>query len=102
MLSLPIMSESVPKTAGENKAILEATLCRRLLDLGRQSQLAPFLEEALRLIVEITGVQHGYLELYDESGEPQWSIASGFSKDELREVRQLISRGIISAAISSG
>jgi Nif-specific regulatory protein len=77
-------------------------LCRRLLDLGRQRQLAPFLEEALHLIVEITGVQHGYLELYDESGEPQWSIASGFSEDELREVRQLISRGIISAAISSG
>lgn len=103
MMSLRAMVGSVPGVpAREGKSVLEAKLCRRLLDLGRQRELAPFLEEALGLIVEITGVRHGYLELYDDSGEPQWSIASGFTETELQEVRQLISHGIIAAAISSG
>lgn len=84
------------------RAVLEAKLCRRLLDLGRQRNIEPFLEEALGLIVEISGASHGYLELYDESAAPRWSIASGFSEQDVEEVRRVISRGIIAAAVASG
>jgi Nif-specific regulatory protein len=93
---------SQPQSVEFNKALLEARLCRRLLDLGRERELEPFLEEALRLIVEILGVHHGYLELNDEASTPQWSIATGFSAEDVEEVRGVISRGIISAAIASG
>jgi Nif-specific regulatory protein len=91
-----------PGPVDVDKAVLEAKLCRRLLDLNRQTGLEPFLEEALGLIVEILGVSRGYLELYDESSTPRWSIASGFSEEDVEEVRRAISRGIIAAAVSSG
>src|SRR5262245_29064092 len=41
----------------------ERDLYRRLLDLGRQEELEPFLREALALIVEVTEAHQGYLEL---------------------------------------
>lgn len=104
MLSVRIMSDpqASPDRVSIDKAVLEAKLCRRLLELNRQSALEPFLEEALHLIVDVVGVSHGYLELYDESSTPQWSIATGFSEEDLEEVRRAISRGIIAAALSSG
>lgn len=83
-------------------AVLEAKLCRRLLDLGGARALEPFLEEALGLIVEILGVSQGYLELYDEDSTPQWSIATGFSESDVEKIRKVISHGIISAALASG
>jgi Nif-specific regulatory protein len=104
MLSVPIMANA-DRTGDRgdlDKVVLEARLCRRLLDLNRQTALAPFLEEALALIVEVIDVSHGYLELYDESATPQWSIATGFTEEDVAEVRRLISRGIISAAIAAG
>ena len=40
---------SDPPAVDLNKALLEVKLCRRLLDLGRERELEPFLGEALRL-----------------------------------------------------
>src|SRR5512144_846060 len=83
----------------------ERDLYLQLLNLGRQAELDPFLEEALRLVVEVVGTRQGYLELYDdeECGRPRrWWIAHGFTEHELQNVRAAISRGIIAEAVATG
>lgn len=83
----------------------ERDLYLRLLNLARQSELAPFLQEALALIVDLTDARQGYLELHDEengTGAPHWSMAHGLSEDEITGVRAVISRGIIAEAVATG
>lgn len=87
------------------KARCERDLYLRLLNLGRQKELMPFLREALALIVEVAAARQGYLELHDdeeESDTPRWCIAHGLSADEVQGVRAAISRGIIAEAIATG
>lgn len=92
--------------AGRDKLAIEHELYRRLLTLGREKELLPLLRDALALIVEITGVSQGYLELYDDNddpcGPPRWAIAHGFSANEIDAIRSTISRGIIAEAVASG
>jgi Nif-specific regulatory protein len=90
--------------ADREKVCLERDLYRRLLELGAQTELEPFLEEALALVVEVAGARQGYLELHGASDDAEhgWSIAHGFSSSELEEVRSRISRGIIAEALSTG
>jgi len=81
----------------------ERDLYRRLLDLGTQDELRPFLREALALIVELTRAQHGYLEVHDPaSGKPRWWIGHGFTDDEIDKVRSKISTNIVTKAIATG
>src|SRR5437667_9302423 len=67
----------------------ERDLYRRLLDLGRHDEPEPFLREALGLIVEVTGARQGYVELHDDdhTGAPRWSLAHGFTAEQLASVR---------------
>ncbi|MBI4516176.1 MAG: hypothetical protein HY699_10230 [Deltaproteobacteria bacterium] len=58
----------------------ERNLYMRLLHLGRQRELEPFLREALALIVDAGSARQGYLELYDDLDDtglehPRWWIA---------------------------
>jgi len=83
----------------------ERDLYRRLLRLGVENELEPFLEEALTLVVDATGARQGYLELSDDpdGGEASsWSIARGCSAGEVDGIRALISRGIIAQALATG
>ncbi len=83
----------------------EYELAVRLLELGQQRELEPFLREALALVVEAAEARQGYLELHDDSdvaGAPRWWIAHGFSEAEIQNVRSLISRGIIAEALATG
>jgi Nif-specific regulatory protein len=80
----------------------ERDLYRRLLDLGRQQSLDPFLEEALALVVEITGAQQGYLELREEDSDAAWTMDYCLSTDQLAEIRARISRGIVAEAVATG
>jgi transcriptional regulator with GAF, ATPase, and Fis domain len=80
----------------------ERNLYRRLLDLGDQEELEPFLREALSLIVEAVDVEHGYLALYDDGGGAGWWIAHGLSAEQVDGVRHVISRGIIAQAVATG
>ena len=80
----------------------ERDLYLRLLNLGGQEELEPFLREALSLIVEAVDVQHGYLALHDDGGGPGWWIAHGLSAEEVDGVRHVISRGIIAQALATG
>ena len=83
----------------------ERDLYLRLLSLGQQRELEPFLREALRLIVEVAEARQGYLELHDEENgadTPEWWIAHGLSNEEIANVRAAISGGIIAAALATG
>src|SRR5215470_16004039 len=65
---------------------LERDLFLRLLELGARDDLRPFLEDALRLIVEVTRAQKGYLEVSPGSarGDPPFWIAMGFDDARFR------------------
>jgi Nif-specific regulatory protein len=83
----------------------ERDLYLRLLGLGQQQEIEPFLDEALALVVELTGSTQGYLELREPDAgadAPVWSLAHGLNERELASVRDAISRGIIGAALTSG
>ena len=80
----------------------ERDLYLRLLHLGEQSELEPFLREALTLIVEAASALHGYLELHDDRGGPGWWISHGLSPEQVDGVRHAISRGIIAEALATG
>ena len=91
-------------SADLDKVRLERDFYRRLLELGTQAELEPFLKDALALIVEIAGARQGYLELHGapDDVEHSWSIADGFSGAELEEVRSRTSRGIVAEALATG
>lgn len=83
----------------------EHALALRLLELGQQRELEPFLRESLALVVEAADARQGYLELQDDTdvaGAPRWWIAHGFSEAEIHNIRQAISRGIIAEALATG
>ena len=69
----------------------ERDLFRRLLELGARGDedVTPFLEDALALVVEVTGARKGYLELSpgDAQDAPRFWIAHGFADDEVAQVR---------------
>ena len=83
----------------------ERDLYLRLLELGQETNLTPFLQEALALLVEVTNAQEAYLEL-DENGDrsdgPRWWTARGLTNERIADVRVTISRGIIAEAVASG
>jgi DNA-binding NtrC family response regulator len=91
----------MPAPTETDRLRLERDLFLRLLELGARDDLRPFLEDALRLVVEVTGARKGYLEVRAGRGAPFW-IASGFTDDELAEARRAISTGIIAEAVASG
>ncbi|MBW2244170.1 MAG: sigma-54-dependent Fis family transcriptional regulator [Deltaproteobacteria bacterium] len=80
----------------------ERDLYRRLLTLGDQTDLEPFLKEALELVVEVSGAALGYLEVRDLEAEEAWSLAHGFSSEQVEDVRAAISQGIIGEALATG
>ena len=83
----------------------ERDLYRKLLDLGHQTEVEPFLDEALKLVVEIAGAQRGYLEIRDDRG-PKFvdplSISHGCSDVEVAEIRAAFSGGVIAEALATG
>jgi len=96
------MAEDSP-TADVVRLRRERDLYLRLLQLGEKSDLDAFLGEALALIVEVAGARQGYLELHDDDGGGRrFSMAHGFSADEVEAVRTAISRGIIAQALATG
>ena len=83
----------------------ERDFYRRLLDLGATSDPVPFLEQALDLIVDVTGARQALIELRDEDEEvaaPAWWMARGCSSEDVATIRSMISRGIIAEAHATG
>ncbi len=93
------MTEPTPREDVAN----ERDFYRRLLDLGNQQEVAPLLDQALALIVEVTHAQTAYLELYDDdSHKPRFWRGHQLSDRELTSIRASISGGIIARAITEG
>lgn len=90
------------------KIARERDLYLRLLVLGREGQIHPLLQEALSLVVEVTGALRGYIELRDHDDgagddEPKrWWIARGLSDEQIEGVRAAISQGIVAETIATG
>ena len=83
----------------------ERDLYLRLLELSSLTEIEPFLQEALALVVDLTGARSGYLELRDpgdEDAEPGWFLSHGFSSAETEDVRARVSTGIIAEALATG
>ncbi len=84
-------------------APIERDFYRRLLELGREEELEPLLDQALGLIVEVTGARAAYLELHDEQdGMPRFWRGFGCTNEDLTAIRASISRGIIARALADG
>jgi Nif-specific regulatory protein len=82
----------------------ERELYWRLLELGVCAQLRPLLEEALALIVKVTGAKKGLLALYEGANteRPRLSIARSYSDPEVEALHEKISRGVIARAMATG
>ncbi|MDQ3367509.1 MAG: sigma-54-dependent Fis family transcriptional regulator [Myxococcota bacterium] len=95
------MTESeLPRTEG---LASERDFYRRLLDLGSKHELEPLIDEALALIVEVTGATTAYLELYDDAASrPLFWRGYRLSDRDVAAIRASISGGIIARAISEG
>ena len=83
---------------------------RQLLELGEEGELRPLLKRALKLVVTLTGARNGYIEVRDENRDlngsdaldARWSMATGFDKSEIPEVRAAISDGVIAESVATG
>lgn len=83
----------------------ERDLYRGILKLNQTADLPRFLNDALRLIVEVAQAEQGYLEMFGEAGtdeDRRWWTAAGCSDEEVSEIRSLVSRGIIAEAVATG
>lgn len=79
----------------------ESAFYRRLLELGAQSEIEPLLDEALALIVGVTGATTAYLELYDHTDQRFWR-GHRLDAEDLEAVRSSVSHGIIARSIAEG
>ena len=94
-----------PSLGGDETLRRERDLYKHLLDVGVREEIEPFLQEALSLVVALTGARRGYIELsqdWDDDGPPRFWMAHGFYNDDLEAVRAAFSRGLIAEAIGSG
>lgn len=84
----------------------ERDLYLRLLGLSDQTDLEPFLEEALRLIVEVTGASRGLIDLHDPADgnghARRWSVVHALSEGQVASARQAMSEGIMARALATG
>jgi Nif-specific regulatory protein len=87
---------------GDKRVKSERDFYYRLLGLGREQEIEPLLEEALELIVDVTGASKAYIELYDERAGPGFWKGHGCSDEDVDAIRASISRGIIGRAIAEG
>ena len=78
---------------------------RRLLALSSCDHLQPLLDDALRLIVEITAARLVYIEIYEADDHPNEAAfwrAHQCSSTDAATIRDSISRGIIGNALAEG
>src|SRR5262249_5414721 len=104
-LGIDRYSQGMPGDGSSREESLasERDFYRRLLDLGGKEEIEPLLDEALALIVGVTGASTAYLELYDdEANRPRFWKGYHCTDRDIPSIRASISRGIIARAIGEG
>ncbi len=83
----------------------ERDFYRKMLELGQAREIRPFLEEALALIVQMTGARRGYVELMadpEAGSDAAFWVAHGCEDADVAAIRAAFSRGVIAEAIATG
>ncbi len=93
-------SHGAPQSAAE-RLLQERDLLASLLELGHHEQPEPLLDEALALIVRLSGAAHGHIELHDGKLTPLGFSATRGSP-ETATVRELISSTVIRTSLERG
>jgi Nif-specific regulatory protein len=89
----------------------ERDLYKTLLELGAHDSIEQLIDTSLGLLTSMAQARKGYLELFDErsgaaasanSEALRWEVSQGCSDEEVAEIRDVVSHGIISEAVASG
>lgn len=100
------MTELLPSQKSEVERLRrERDLYRDLLDLGRRDDVEVFLEGALDLVVGLSSARRGYIELFEERDDedaPRFLVARGCFDEDVDELRQALSQGIMAEAVATG
>jgi Nif-specific regulatory protein len=84
----------------------ERDLYLRLLGLSEETDVEPFLQQALELIVEVTGAARGLIDLHDavdgNGGGRRWSVMHELSEGQVACAREAMSNGIMAHALATG
>lgn len=77
---------------------------RSLLDLNVDGAPQEILEQALRLLVELTGASVGYIEVVDQSASSPlcWWAVLGCDERHVTEIQRTVSHGIVAQALAQG
>jgi len=94
---------------GQGRLRRERDLYRSLLELSSCDDVRPLLERSLSLVVETSGAEQGYIELYPTerhaergAASDRFSFAHGVSPEELALMRRSLSSGIVAEALATG
>ncbi len=82
----------------------ERALLRALLSLASHVEVEPFLDAVLKLAVEATGARSAYLAVgagFDRA-RPAWWRAYALADEDLAQVRDRVSGGLVTVAATSG
>lgn len=83
------------------RLLQERALLSSLLELGHHERPEPLLDEALALIVSLSGAEHGYIEFHDKvDTSVQFSATRGGI--ESAAVRELISSTVVRTSLERG
>lgn len=89
--------------SGAERPTVSEQFYRQLLELHGRRDVEPLVADALKLIVEASAADIGYLELFsDEDGHPRFWKSHGLTEQSLEVVRARISQGVIAFAIAEG
>ena len=70
---------------------LERDLYLGLLTLNAETELEPFLRDALGLMLRVAGASQGYLEIFSETDGADWWTAAGVSDEQIDGIRAAVS-----------
>ncbi len=86
----------------EERTRLERDLLRKILAIRSAQDVGDTLGFVLRVLVEATDAQRGFLEVHGtDARAPRWSLSHGCNEAEAEQIRAVTSRGIVASALAA-